>query len=91
MKEKYEVKSERYNHVHSFIQIDGSDYKFVPEKDWMPLYVTYADKEKRNIAFIDTEGGPCIGKKWTNGEITVKEIKQFDNGIVFTLKENGHK
>ena len=91
MKNSYNIKSDRYNHTHRFVRIlDSEYYRFIPEKEWMPLYLTYAsDKSER--AFIDTEGGPCIETGWSNNEITVTEIIQKDNLLMFKLKENETK
>lgn len=86
MKNKYNVKSDRYGHTHSFVRIMDTDYyRFVPEQDWMPIYVTYKEDGK-NILFIDTEGGPCISENWNNGEIVVKEIIINDNLLMFKLE-----
>ena len=81
MKSKYAVPSDRYGHVHSFVQVEGNKYSFVPEKDWMPIYVTY--NKDHSIYFIDTEGGPCIGVGFKTDEVEVTDIC----GVLFVLKE----
>lgn len=91
MKNKYSIKSDRYNHTHKFVRILDSDYyRFVPGEDWMPLYLTYAS-DSNKVAFVDTEGGPCIEIGWSNNEISVTEIIQKDNILMFKLKENETK
>ena len=91
MKNSYNIKSDRYNHTHRFVKIlDSEYYRFIPEEDWMPLYLTYTNN-KNEVAFVDTEGGPCIAAGWSNNEITVTEIIQKDNLLMFKLKENETK
>ena len=88
MKNSYNIKSDRYNHTHRFVRIlDSEYYRFIPEEDWMPLYLTYTNN-KSEVAFVDTEGGPCIAGGWSNNEITVTEIVLRDNLLMFKLKEN---
>ena len=88
MKDNYSVKSNRYGHTHQFVKIEDSEnYFFKPEKDWMPLYITY-NSDKSGIKFIDTEGGPILGKGWFNDEIKIVDILLTDNGILFKLEEN---
>jgi hypothetical protein len=82
MEKEYTVNSERYGHKHKFVQIEGDKYDFVPEKSWMPIYVTLNDDNK-GVSFIDTEGGPCIGVGWSNDKIEVVDIV----GNYFILKE----
>lgn len=87
MKTKYNVKSDRYNHTHKFVKIlDTNFYRFIPEEDWMPLYLTYTNN-KNEVAFVDTEGGPCIDVGWSNNEIRVTEILLVDNALMFKLEE----
>lgn len=91
MKNSYNIKSDRYNHTHRFVRIlDSEYYRFIPEEDWMPLYLTYTNN-KNEVAFMDTEGGPCIDVGWSNNEITVSEIVLRDNLLMFKLKENETK
>ena len=91
MKNSYNIKSDRYNHTHRFVRIlDSEYYRFIPEENWMPLYLTYAN-DKSEVAFVDTEGGPCIDTGWSNNEIIVTEIIQRDNLLMFKLKENETK
>lgn len=86
MKDKYIVKSDRYNYTHKFEKDNLSEYyKFVPEEKWMPLYITY--DENRKIKFIDTEGGPCIEKGFSTNEVVVENIFVIENEIKFKLKE----
>lgn len=86
MKEKYVVKSDRYGHNHSFVKVKDDEYVFLPEKKWMPLYVNY-EEDGKEVSFIDTEGGPCIGRGWSNDEIIVSDIIKTDNDIRFRLRE----
>jgi hypothetical protein len=87
MKNSYNIKSDRYNHVHKFVRILNTEYyRFVPEEDWMPLYLTYAS-DKNEVAFVDTEGGPCIDTDWSNNEIRVTEIKLINDILMFKLEE----
>ncbi len=87
MEKEYKVKSDRYGHVHKFVQIPGGYYSFVPEKDWMPVYVTYNNKDRESVKFIDTEGGPIIFEGFETDEIRVTKIEVIGNGEVFTLEE----
>ena len=90
MKQEYNVKSDRYGHIHKFVQTnDGLNlYQFKCEEEWMPISVVYNDGEKSSIKFIDPEGGPNIYNGWTNGEITVTEIVKIGHWFYFKLKEN---
>ena len=91
MKSNYKVPSDRYGYVHHFKKVEDERYRFVPEQEWMPIYVTYNDD--KSVRFIDTEGGPCIGVGFKTDEIEVVKIdnEKSDNsfvaGIYFTLKE----
>lgn len=85
MKIKYDVPSERYGHTHSFVRVVDDKYTFVPEKEWMPIYVTYNDDG--STYFIDTEGGPCIGVGFATDEIQVVDIVKEGNAELFVLKE----
>lgn len=88
MKNEYEVKSNRYGHIHKLVKIKSTDYySFIPEKDWMPIRIIYEDDTCRQVKFIDSEGGPCIGVGWRNNEIEVAGIESLGNIIMFTLKE----
>ena len=80
MKKEYNVKSERYGHTHKFVRMPSGYYTFVPEQEWMPIYVTYS--EDGNVCFIDTEGGPCIGEGFETDEVKVVAI----HGSEFELK-----
>ena len=87
MKEVYYVKSNRYGHTHKFIKNPKSEYYcFIPEKDWMPLYVTYKS-DGTGVLFLDTDGGPLLEREWKNDEIKISEILLNDNGIEFKLEE----
>lgn len=87
MKNKYFIKSDRYNHTHSFQKILNSDYYcFKPEEEWMPLYITY-NEDGKTINFIDTEGGPCINEGWCNNEIIVEKIEIVNNALMFKLNK----
>lgn len=89
MKESYNIKSDRYNHIHHFIKkFDKNDeYLFIPAEDWMPIYVTM-NEDNKSVKFIDTEGGPCLGIGWKNDEIEVIDIfKRCPNETIFKLKE----
>lgn len=85
MKNRYDVKSERYGHTHSFVRMSDGRYVFVPEESWMPVYVTA--NEDGGVKFIDTEGGPCIGVGFKTDEIEVVKIDRDEKGEWFTLKE----
>jgi hypothetical protein len=87
MKNKYYINSDRYNHEHRFVRILDSDYyRFIPEENWMPLYITYTNN-KNEVAFVDTEGGPCIDVGWSNGIIKVEEIILNNDLLMFKLSE----
>ena len=48
MKNSYNIKSDRYNHTHRFVRIlDSEYYRFIPEEEWMPLYLTYTDNKMK--------------------------------------------
>lgn len=99
MKENYNVKSDRYNHTHKFIKTtytylkngvlitDEDIYTFVPEQEWMPIYVTYADSNMKSVKFIDTEGGPNIYSGWSNNEIYVDDIILHNDKLYFKIHE----
>jgi hypothetical protein len=89
MKQEYIVKSDRYGHNHKFVQISECIglYSFESAEEWMPIRVIFEDNEKKNIKFIDPEGGPNIYKGWTNGEIIVEDIFQIGFAIGYRLKE----
>ena len=99
MKENYNVKSDRYNHTHKFIKTtytylkngvlitDEDIYTFVPEQEWMPIYVTYADVNMKSVVFIDTEGGPNIYSGWSNNEIYVDDIILHNDKLYFKIHE----
>jgi len=90
MEKVYNVPSERYGHVHKFVQIEGDLYSFVPEQDWMPIYATMNDNG--DIDFIDTDGGPCISVGFKTDKVEVTKIESIGLGEVFTLKEiDGNK
>lgn len=84
MEKEYKVKSERYGYVHKFVQMPSGYYSFVPEKNWMPVYIT---GKAPDIAFIDTEGGPCIGVGFETNEVKVKKIHCLGLSIEFELEE----
>ena len=90
MKQEYIIKSDRYGHNHKFVLANKelSWYSFKPEEEWMPLYITYEDNERKTVKFIDTEGGPNIYVGWSNGEVVVEEIFFIGNFMYFKLKEN---
>lgn len=88
MKTEYKVKSERYGHTHSFVQVEDNKYDFVPEENWMPVYIT-SNIDGNGIEFIDTEGGPCIGPGFKTDEIVVESIVVQGSKILFILKEIG--
>ena len=85
MKNNYLVPSERYGHTHYFVQVRDDKYVFVPEEEWMPVYITY--NKDGSIYFVDTEGGPCIGIGFRTDEIEVTDIVIEDKRELFTLKE----
>ena len=99
MKENYNLKSDRYNHTHKFIKTtytylkngvlitDEDIYTFVPEQEWMPIYVTYADGNMKSVVFIDTEGGPNIYSGWSNNEIYVDDIILHNDKLYFKIHE----
>ncbi len=89
MKQEYNVKSYRYGHSHKFVLVNEelSWYSFKPEEEWMPLYVTYGDDERKTIKSIDTDGGPNIYVGWSNGEVVVEEIFFIGNFIYIKLRE----
>lgn len=83
MKYEYKVKSDRYDHTHTFKRNGDGTYSLIPEETWMPLYITY-NNDKSKIELVDTDGGPCLCKGWRNEEIEVIDIDGKGN---FTLKE----
>lgn len=87
MKDFYVVHSERYHRLHKFVKLENGNYKFVPEEDWMPLYVTM-NSDSDTVKFIDTEGGPCIDPGFRTDEFRVVEILNMPDGdLQFVLKE----
>jgi hypothetical protein len=99
MEKEYIVLSDRYNHKHKFIKTtytylkngilitDEDIYTFVPEQEWMPIYVTYTDSKHNDVAFIDTEGGPNIYSGWSNNEICVDDIILHNDKLYFKIHE----
>lgn len=101
MKKEYKIKSNRYNHTHKFVKTkftyfdengdtitENDVYNFEPEENWMPIYITYSDSNRNEVAFIDTEGGPDIYKGWKNDEIIVEDMFIADDKLYFRLKEH---
>ncbi len=87
MKETYTVPSDRYHRLHRFVRKENGNYDFVPEQDWMPIYVTMKE-DNSGVYFVDTEGGPCIGEGFSTNEVIVEKINQDEKGnIEFVLKE----
>lgn len=86
MRESYDIKSERYNHVHTFKRNGDGTYSFIPQENWMPLYITY--NTDKSIKMVDTDGGPCLYSGWHNDEIEIVSIDEKGN---FTLKEYERK
>lgn len=84
MEKEYKVKSDRYGYVHKFVQMPSGYYSFVPEKDWMPIYIT---GKMPDVKFIDTEGGPCICDGFETDEVKVKKMHCFGTSIQFELEE----
>lgn len=92
MEKEYKVFSDRYNHIHKFVSIngDGNPYAFVPEQEWMPLYYTY--NNDHSVAAIDTEGGPFMTVGWSNDEIVIEKIVDGEDHITrFYIKEKNGK
>ena len=86
MKDKYFIKSDRYNYTHSFIKNnDTNHYVFKPQEDWMQLYVNY--NTDNSILSVDTDGGPYLTKGWVNHEIKVKDIIFENNLITFIIED----
>lgn len=86
MESKYNIKSDRYGHTHKFVRIlDTEYYRFVPEQEWMPIYLTYT-ADKAGVAFIDTEGGPILEVGWSNDEIRITDIMIIDDALMFKLE-----
>ena len=86
MKKEYKVKSDRYGYVHKFVQMPTGYYSFIPEQEWMPLYIT--KNNDGTTAFVDTDGGPCIGVGFETDEVKVTLIHDFGLcGIEFELIE----
>lgn len=87
MKNCYDVPSDRYSHIHHFVRlVEGNEYAFVPSDEWMPIYLTYDDKNSKY--FVDTDGGPFIGVGYKTDEVEVTDIKRTDTGgVIFVLKE----
>ncbi len=88
MKESYFIKSDRYDNVHTFKRngLTGNQYSFIPQEDWMPLYVTY--NYDKSIKMVDTDGGPCLYSGWHNDEIEIVSIDEKGN---FILREYEQK
>ena len=87
MQKEYPVQSDRYHNCHKFVRKENGNYDFIPEKDWMPIYVTSSEDGKR-IEFIDSDGGPVIGRGFKNSFIEVVDIiTNENNDIEFILKE----
>lgn len=87
MENSYNVPSERYGYTHRFVSVhgDGNPYYFVPEKGWMPLYLTF--NRDKSIHFVDTEGGPCVGPGFSTDEVIVTNMERVGDEVIFTLKE----
>lgn len=84
MKQKYSIKSERYNYTHHLVQINDNEYRLAPAEDWMPIYI---NGDFDNV-YVDTEGGPMIGKGWSNDEIEIVDVSRLgEASITFIVKE----
>ena len=87
MREEYSIPSDRYHHLHKFVKKENGHYDFVPQEDWMPIYVTMKE-DGSGVEFIDTDGGPVIGRGFKNSFIEVVDIiTNENNDIEFILKE----
>ena len=87
MREEYPVASDRYHNLHKFVRKENGHYDFIPQEDWMPLYVTMKE-DGSGVEFIDTDGGPLITKGFSTGEVKVEDIIVDEKGqIEFILKE----
>ena len=73
MQDVYYIQSDRYHRLHKFVRNEHGNYDFVPEQEWMPVYVTMS-RDGDCVDFIDTEGGPCISVGWQSDKIIVKDI-----------------
>ena len=88
MKNEYAIPSDRYHHLHKFVKKENGHYDFVPQEDWMPVYVTMKE-DGSGVEFIDTDGGPFISEGFKTFEITVEKIvADADGQIEFILTEN---
>ena len=87
MRKEYPIPSDRYHHLHKFVKKENGHYDFVPQEDWMPIYVTMKE-DGSDVEFIDTDGGPIIGRGFKNSFIEVVDIiTNENNDIEFILKE----
>lgn len=93
MKKQYNIRSDRYNYTHKFIESDDFPgyYAFRPQEVWMNNRIIF-EGNPDNIKAIDTDGGPFISVGWKNNEIEVMEIKTLKDidgkkHMLFNLKE----
>lgn len=93
MKKQYNIRSDRYNYTHHFIESDDFPgyYVFRPQEAWMNNRIIF-EGNPDNIKAVDTDGGPFITVGWKNDEIEVIEIKTIKDidgkkHMLFNLKE----
>lgn len=87
MKDRYELKSERYGRVHHFEKTFGNNnYILKQEESWMTYQIT-RDTATKKLCTVDPEGGPILYEGWSNGEITINEIYEIGTTIFFSLSE----
>ena len=90
MQKEYKIKSDRGNYTHTFRQVKLDDgrllplYELIPAEEWMTISIGSIDDR---IEFADPTEGPCIGRGWSNNEIGIKDILNFNNYIFFELYE----
>ena len=90
MKDKYNIKSERYGYTHELVasESDDSAYFINPQDTWMNIRVIF-NEDNKSIFAIDLDGGPFITRGWRNDEIEVVDIFIKDKIILLMIKEIG--
>ena len=94
MKSEYKIKSDRYGYIHTLRQVTMGDgrhlpfYELIPSEEWMTISVSMSEDQYDNkIVALDTDGGPCLTRGWSNGEIMIDNIELFGNYIFIKIKE----
>lgn len=91
MSKEIKLKS-RYGDAHTLVpvpEIGENTYRYVPAKDWMPMYYTYDgvfddNQDEFDLVAVDTDGGPflSVGDKVEDREIKRIYVKKGVGSLI---------